>query len=105
MLLRKAPLLNLAGVVYGTREPKPPRLRQLLALQWLVRTSGGVAVTPEGREALRQGVVEAEALAAQGLGDHNAALERGRSDVAEKHLASSQRYLDLANDLRGTETS
>lgn len=99
--LQAAPLIALAQVVFGPDQPKALRLRQLLALQWLSRTEGGVVATPAGHEALRLAAVEAEALGSEALGDYNASRERGRHDIAERHLARSQKYLDLANVLRG----
>ena len=46
-------------------------------------------------------IVHAEALSARYLGNYNEALEAGRAKAAEKWLAKSQHWLDVANRLRG----
>ena len=46
-------------------------------------------------------IAHAEALSARHLGNYNEALESGRSKSAEKSLAKSQYWLDVANKLRG----
>ena len=50
---------------------------------------------------LEQRIVHAEAMASRYLGNHNAELEAGRTKGAEKMLAKSQYWLDMANKLRG----
>jgi hypothetical protein len=99
--MRKASLLALAQIAYRSGQPESRRLRQLHALQWLANSPEGVTVTADGREALRLGAVEAEAISASALGNYNVALERARPEVAERHLDKSQIYLDLANVFRG----
>lgn len=46
-------------------------------------------------------IVHAEAMAARYLGNYNEDLAAGRAKGAEKMLAKSQYWLDVANDLRG----
>ena len=46
-------------------------------------------------------IVHAEALSARYLGNYNEALADGRAKAAEKLLAKSQHWLDVANKLRG----
>ena len=46
-------------------------------------------------------IAHAEAMAARYLGNYNEAVEAGRPKTAEKMLAKSQHWLDVANDLRG----
>lgn len=99
--MRKAPLLALAKIAYGSGQPESRRLRQLHALQWVANTPDGVAVTAEGREALRLAAVEAEATSSSALGNYNVAVQRARAGVAEQYLDKSQIYLDLANVFRG----
>jgi hypothetical protein len=89
-------------------------LRHLLGLARGERKSAGIVarakmrgwfdgqkVTPKGLEAVRQGAIEAEARSATALGNANVSRESGRPNAAEQHLRTSQRYLDLANVLRG----
>lgn len=44
---------------------------------------------------------DAEARAADWLAKGNRASERGNRDLAERHYAKAQRWLDKANELRG----
>ncbi len=49
----------------------------------------------------RTSIAHAEAMAARYLGNYNEAVAAGRAKHAEKLLAKSQHWLDVANDLRG----
>ena len=46
-------------------------------------------------------IVHAEAMSARYLGNYNEELAAGRAKGAEKMLAKSQYWLDMANKLRG----
>ena len=54
---------------------------------------------PKAHPARHRAIVEAEAKAAQYLGNANEDREAGRSD--ERNLERAQRWLDKANNLRG----
>jgi hypothetical protein len=45
--------------------------------------------------------VHAETEAGRHLGNYNEEIERGALKAAERSLAKAQRWLDVANDLRG----
>lgn len=53
------------------------------------------------KRAVEERIVHAEALSARHLGNYNEALAAGRTKGAEKLLAKSQYWLDVANKLRG----
>jgi hypothetical protein len=46
-------------------------------------------------------IAPAEAMSARYLGNYNEEMASGREPRAEKMLAKSQHWLDVANDLRG----
>jgi hypothetical protein len=46
-------------------------------------------------------IAHAEAMSARHLGNYNEAVSAGRASAAEKMLAKSQHWLDVANKLRG----
>lgn len=50
---------------------------------------------------LNERIARAEALSSRYLGNYNAEMEAGRTKGAEKMLAKSQYWLDVANNLRG----
>jgi hypothetical protein len=53
------------------------------------------------KRSVEERIARAEALSARYLGNYNEALEAGRMKSAEKLLAKSQHWLDVANNLRG----
>lgn len=53
------------------------------------------------KRTLHERIVHAEAMSARYLGNYNEALEAGKTARAEKMLAKSQHWLDVANNLRG----
>ena len=53
------------------------------------------------KRTLAERLVDVEAYAERALGNYNEAAERGKpAHVAERYLATSQRWLDIANDLQ-----
>ena len=57
--------------------------------------------TKTTKRTVAERIVHAEMMAARYLGNYNESLEAGRAKAAEKWLAKSQYWLDIANDLRG----
>ena len=53
------------------------------------------------KRTVEERIVHAEMMSARYLGNYNESLEAGRVKAAEKWLAKSQYWLDVANDLRG----
>jgi hypothetical protein len=53
------------------------------------------------KRTVEERIVHAEAMSSRYLGNHNEALAAGRVKSAEKMLAKSQHWLDVANNLRG----
>jgi hypothetical protein len=53
------------------------------------------------KRTVEERVAHAEAMSSRHLGNYNEALEAGRVKDAEKQLAKSQHWLDVANKLRG----
>ena len=58
-------------------------------------------MTVKTKRPVAERIVHAEMLASRYLGNYNASREAGRTKAAEKWLAKSQHWLDVANDLRG----
>jgi len=50
---------------------------------------------------LEERIAHAESMSARHLGNYNEAIAAGRTRAAEKLLAKSQHWLDVANRLRG----
>jgi hypothetical protein len=55
------------------------------------------------RRTLHERIVEAETKSARALGNFHEAEARGKTAAAERYLETSQRWLDIANDLRARE--
>jgi len=53
------------------------------------------------KRSIHERIVHAEAMSARYLGNYNEDLAAGRAKTAEKMLAKSQYWLDVANALRG----
>ena len=53
------------------------------------------------QHSLEERIVHAESMSARYLGNYNEAMAAGRANAAEKLLAKSQHWLDVANRLRG----
>jgi hypothetical protein len=62
---------------------------------------GGFEATPAGHEAHRALIADVEAKSAAALAKGRALEERGDKGKAERAFATSERALELANDLRG----
>ena len=58
-------------------------------------------MTKTKAKTVEERIVHAEAMSSRYLGNYNEALEAGRTKSAEKMLAKSQHWLDVANKLRG----
>jgi hypothetical protein len=97
---------NDAGRVYKTRRSPTyhpcPRLSNIEFHPARADDPGQLQFDHSRRfKSVHDRIVDAEARSSRYLGNYNEEIEAGRTKSAEKMLAKSQYWLDIANKLRG----